>query len=223
MAIDTEPTRTSPLWTWNLAGRALRLVMLLILLACGLLMFTRAFPQEVTPAHLHEDLREGRVDYLEMESGENAYDDGGQVRWSSGLLTWQETWVPGPDWGAGLPRDVRVTPVADLHDEYPWWKNRHPAYLAWGACLLWLAMLAVTAARPDHRYAGRWSWFWMYTVGLSGALLYLLLEPHPLWKRGGDELDAPRRHVHGATGLLAAALLGLATLGLLFGLRAIVH
>jgi hypothetical protein len=202
---------------------AIRLVTLLILLGCGLLVFARAFPQEATVAHLHEDLREGRADYLELEPGERAYDDGGPVRWSNGLLTWHETWVPGPDWGVDSPREVRVTPVSDLHDEHPWWKNRHPAQLALGGCLLWSAMLAVMAGRPDHRYAGRWGWFWMYTVGLSGVLVHLLLEPHPLWTRNGDALDAPRRRLNGATGLLAAVLLGLATMGVMFGLRAIVH
>ncbi|OLT36977.1 hypothetical protein BJF79_06275 [Actinomadura sp. CNU-125] len=69
--------------------------MLVILPACGLLAFTRAFPQEVPPAQLHADLREGKVDHLEKESGENAYYDGGTVRWSSGLLTWHETRVTG--------------------------------------------------------------------------------------------------------------------------------
>ncbi|OLT36976.1 hypothetical protein BJF79_06270 [Actinomadura sp. CNU-125] len=97
-----------------------------------------------------------------------------------------------------------------------------PGLLRLGRWLLWSVMLAVMAGTGAHRYAGRWGWFWLYTVGLSGVLLHLLLEPRPLWTRGGGDLGPPARRLNGTTGLLAAIPLGLITLGALFGLRAVV-
>ena len=241
MIIAERSEKAPPERTWGLADKAIRLVVLVVLLFGGVLVFMRAFPHEVSPARLVQDLHEGKVSHLEREAGEGAMRDGGTVRWSTGLLNWYETSVPGPGWPSGAadprighdgmlerlvadsPRQVAVTPAQDLHGEQGWWENRHPAQLAQAAGLLWLLVLLVMLGDwRGRRHASRWAWFWLFTIGVVGALAYLLLEPRPLWARGGAGRGVSARQVHGITGLLAAVLLGLAAVGAAFGLRAFV-
>jgi hypothetical protein len=42
----------------------------------------------------------------------------------------------------------------------------------------------------ELRYANRWAWFWMFTFGQVGAILFLLLEPRSLWY--GTQPQPPR-------------------------------
>jgi hypothetical protein len=226
MPIAAERTTFPRDRVWSLAGRALRLVLLLVLLTCGLMVFNRAFPHEATAAQLAEDLRQRRVTHIELD-----VEDVRAVRWSNGLLTWYQTIAP-PGWSRnadpsfGTPDSrIKVTPrQVDLHTHVSPVELLHPVYLAGPAGgLLWLLLLLVMLDnRRDHRYASAWAWFWMFTVGLAGALVYLLVETRPLWAHGADGPpgEAARR-LHGSAGFLMAVLLGLATTGAAFGLRAI--
>ncbi|MEV7908302.1 hypothetical protein, partial [Streptomyces anulatus] len=74
--------------------------------------------------------------------------------------------------------------------------------------LAWLLMLT----RGENRYASRWAWLWMFLVG--GSLLYVLLEPYPLW-RGPYEVLPARARLDGTQGfaLAVAIFFGLGMVG----------
>ncbi len=75
-----------------------------------------------------------------------------------------------------------------------------------------LALLIMLGSTP--RLGNRWAWLWLLTVGQVGALLFLLLEPRPLWFAAGRR-PAPRGRLSGGWGFLAAIGLGLLSYGLL--------
>ena len=62
--------------------------------------------------------------------------------------------------------------------------------------------------RDRRRYGTRWAWFWVFaaTSGTLGPVLYLLLEPAPLWRRTGSTLPA-RPRLSGGQGLAVALVL----------------
>jgi len=74
-----------------------------------------------------------------------------------------------------------------------------------------LAALVLLAAGPQPRLATRWAWFW-----LSGlyplVLLFVLLEPVPLW-RGASSTAPARRLTAGWAFLVVLVLSALSLLG----------
>lgn len=58
------------------------------------------------------------------------------------------------------------------------------------AIALWIVLFGHMLLTREHRYANRSAWFWLFTVGQIGALLYLWSEPEPLL---GPLLRTPRR------------------------------
>jgi hypothetical protein len=233
--------------TRSVAGWMTRAALLVILSTSGLLAFTHANPREATPGHLVDDLRHGRVEHLERPRGESYFVDGeSRVRWSTGLLTWYETSVPGPGWPAvapgrpdsagadaaileGLvgasPQRVRLLPLGLHERRYPW--EYHPAQLAPFALVLWIPVFLVMLCRFGHRYANRWAWTWLFTIGVVGVVPYLLLEARPLWARDHGAYPPRRRYDEdderwsGTKGFLAALALGLVTVLTAFALRAL--
>jgi hypothetical protein len=233
---------------WSVAGWMTRAALLVILSTSGLLVFTYTNPREATPGQLVDDLRQGRVEHLERPRGEGYFVDGERwVRWSTGLLTWYETSVPGPGWpstapgrwGEGsdgdaailegvvgqAPNRVRLLPLALHEKRYPW--EYHPAQLAPFALALWIPVFLVMLCRFDHRYANRWAWTWLFTIGVVGVLPYLLLEARPLWARDYGAYPPTRRYDEdekrwsGTKGFIAALPLGMATALAAFGLRSL--
>ncbi|MFG1827745.1 hypothetical protein ACGFIJ_35160 [Microbispora bryophytorum] len=58
------------------------------------------------------------------------------------------------------------------------------------------------------RLGNRWAWFWLFTVGEVGAMLFLLLEPRPLW-RGLEPQNPVRNRMGGGGGCVLALCLSL--------------
>ncbi|WP_433182291.1 hypothetical protein [Actinoallomurus sp. CA-150999] len=219
----------------RLGGLAVRGAVLVLLIAAALPVLARTFPQQVGPARLAEDLRAGQVHRLEPERGESALEDGGPVHWSTGPLTWYATSLP-PDWrGAGAgrtsawppgtsPEDVLDTLVRESPRRVREWPvpldvetgilDYWPILLTAFVLTVWLIVFGTMLARHDHRYAGRWAWFWLFTVGQVGILLYLLLETRPLWT-ASRRLPSrePQRLWSGVAGLAIAVPIGLGILG----------
>jgi hypothetical protein len=60
-----------------------------------------------------------------------------------------------------------------------------------------------------HRYANRWAWFWLFTVGQVGAVLYLILEPRPIWRPASRTAPTGRSPMGGGSGFLLSILLSI--------------
>ncbi|RCG28953.1 hypothetical protein DQ384_21555 [Sphaerisporangium album] len=71
----------------------------------------------------------------------------------------------------------------------------------WWLATAWVVAFVVMLLGPPPRLANRWAWFWMFTVGQIGAILYFVLEPRPLW-RGLGEVPVPEKRVEGGSGCL---------------------
>jgi hypothetical protein len=78
------------------------------------------------------------------------------------------------------------------------------APLRYAAGAVWLLTLVHMLAQGGHRVANRWAWFWMFTIGQVGALLYLLREPTPLWR--AELLDTDSAPIRGGVGFGYAVL-----------------
>ncbi|MFD0855551.1 hypothetical protein ACFQ07_25140, partial [Actinomadura adrarensis] len=143
-------------------------------------------------------------------------------------------WGEGADGDAAIlqgvigesPNNVRLLPLGLHERRYPW--EYHPAqFAAPFALVLWVPVFLVMLCRFDHRYANRWAWTWLFTIGGVGVLPYLLLEPRPLWARDYGLYPIRRRYEEdekrwsGTKGFLAALLLGMVTALAAFGLQAL--
>jgi cytochrome b561 len=91
--------------------------------------------------------------------------------------------------------------------------------VGWLATAAWLVTFVVMLANRETRYANRWAWFWLFTHGLAGALIYLWLEPRPLWSRRGTDRD-PERRMRGPAGFLSAIMLAVVVSLLTVAVRA---
>lgn len=126
------------------------------------------------------------------------------------------TWVRDELTATGSRQVVRIV---DSSDRLAWiqrlpWDGLSAA--AGGAALgAFLLMLF----RREHRFGNRWAWFWVMlaTSGL-GSVLYLALEPSPIWQKPSRQRQLPQRPLFlGGAGLLIAIALkpALAVLALL--------
>ncbi|HUR05380.1 MAG TPA: hypothetical protein VM347_22760 [Nonomuraea sp.] len=86
----------------------------------------------------------------------------------------------------------------------------------WWIAASWVLVILTMLFAPP-RLANRWAWFWLFTVGQVGAILYLVLEPRPLWQGPGEGLTRDKR-VNGGSGcaysIILAIVSGLAALGI---------
>ncbi|MBO3750724.1 hypothetical protein J5X84_31995 [Streptosporangiaceae bacterium NEAU-GS5] len=139
------------------------------------------------------------------------------VHWSTGGLLWYQTDWMGDDY---TEKDL-LTAASGIHPElhvqqsghgglFPDWPFNVPAGIGWVAGAAWVVTLLLMLNTPEPRYANRWAWFWMFTVGQAGAILFLLLEPRSLWY--GTQPQAPRpTRMSGGNGCLTSILLGIVT------------
>jgi hypothetical protein len=190
-------------------------VLLLLVLATG----GGTVVASVHPAARHQqdlvaDLDAGRVTHLEYRSGDF------HVRWVDGWWRWRETVLESrPVNGAGSTAqsstawlrarvDASGHPVAVYDGATPrtgWWVNRvEPAPLKVATGVTLLVTFLIMLGRQRHRYANRWAWFWLFTIGQLGALLYLVLEPQPLWRPGSWPPRPARSLTRGGVGCLWA-------------------
>ncbi|MEU4535580.1 hypothetical protein AB0G15_12010 [Streptosporangium sp. NPDC023825] len=218
---------------WWVVGITIRTVLLLFL-TFGVLVFTLGVtPMQGTRAELRAAAAADRVSFVEYDEYRGYDGPDGQngviyyVRWAQGPLLWREFRLPPPAEGspayvlAELRKDLGRSQARvierDRFDRTGWipaWVDDMPGpvdgpWLTGGWILAFLIMLGSTP-----RLGNRWAWLWLFTVGQTGALLFLLLEPRPLWFAAGRR-PAPRERLSGGWGFLAAIGLGLLSYGLL--------
>lgn len=133
---------------------------------------------------------------------------GVEVLWQTGLLTWSEAWYQ-PTTGNTAPNGTatggasasardqlveelteaaaqsgRSLKVSDVTDHNVLLLNARELGAATPlgaiAIALWIVLFGHMLLTREHRYANRWAWFWLFTVGQIGALLYLWSEPESL-------------------------------------------
>jgi hypothetical protein len=225
---------------WNLG---LRLVLLAVLAVAAVVALPSAKPQSSDVENFLSDLRSGRVASVRYvgQSVEVRW----STDWSHWYhASLQEAPLPklppAPD---GAVADNAPDGTADQWVQQALLATGHPRLnfdiidtahepgrLAWAGQLPWhgFSVWAVTAAglafalmllRREHRFGNRWAWFWVMgaTSGL-GAVLYLILEPGPVWQRPSRRRPLPPRPAFfgGAGFLIALAFTpALALVGLL--------
>lgn len=225
-------------------GRVLRAGALVVLLLAALSVAGSALPGWRGTDDLIADLAAGRVTYIEYVPVRDT------VRWVDDQVRWRQALIAAP------PGETPGQPVLGREEE--WVRDRieasgHPVdlvvrnstgvgwelWLLWvpstplraAATVVWLLTLVHMLTRGGHRFANRWAWFWLFAIGQSGALLYLLCEPAPLWTGLGrraapgrtGRAAKPSTPIRGGTGFAYAVLLafcsGVLSLGVAVLLR----
>jgi hypothetical protein len=220
---------------WRAGDRwsaAFRLVLLLVLLAGAASVAGSLRPAQRTEAELGRDIAAGRVSYLDYD--EQIRD----VRWVTGWWHWHETTLVTPDPDADQPStgDPALTRLyQQIHASGRFVpvrirsSNQHPNFwpfmVVWdpleiATVAAWIGTFLLMLSTTRHRYANRWAWFWLFTFGQAGALLYLVLEPQPIWRpRSWPPRIKPP--IGGGTGLLWAILLPCAGSVVVYGIASL--
>ena len=204
---------------------AFRMLLLLVLVVGAATTVASVRPPERPESDLTADLAAGRVTYLDYErSNHTVHWVNGWWQWrATTLVSWREngerpsTVDPQSDAALGwLYRQIDASghpiPVRFRVDHEPrWW----PARIVWeplqvAAVAAWIGSFLIMLGHARHRYANRWAWFWLFTVGQAGVLLYLILEPQPLWRPRSWPPRTDRAPARGGTGLIWAILLSIA-------------
>ncbi|MEV7908301.1 hypothetical protein [Streptomyces anulatus] len=222
---------------WWIAGIAVRVALLLILLWGALVVVLSMSPTPRTLPEFRASLAAGRISAVSYRvtpggRGGEVYEyqvpprkDGGEVsglKWSEGPLRWHRL-DRLPLFGASgvytldrLRDDTAASTVRAVQetDSSPgWWYARWPfdvpALLGlWWVGAAWAATFLIMIGSTP-RLGNRWAWFWMFGVGQVGAIAFLLLEPRPLWYRHGRR-PPPRRRLEGGLGCLTSIVLSVA-------------
>ncbi|WP_433369767.1 hypothetical protein [Streptosporangium sp. CA-115845] len=211
---------------WRILGLTVRTVLLLVLLFGVLVTVLSLTPLTATRAELRAAGAVDRLSLIEYDEQAGAIH---RIRWAQGPLIWceigPETLLAGPaaytraDLRGDLGRSqVRMTELDDS-DEWkfiPFWAREVPTSVGgvWVVGAWLLTFLIMLGSTP--RLGNRWAWLWIFTVGQAGAMLFLLLEPRPLWFEAGRR-PAPRERLGGVRGFLLAIGVGLLSTGLALG------
>ncbi|WP_157594502.1 hypothetical protein [Streptosporangium amethystogenes] len=217
---------------WRILGLTIRTVLLLVLIFGGLVAALSLTPRPGTRAELRAAAAADRVSLLEYDEQAGAIQ---RIRWAQGTLIWREI---GPeallakqpaytraDLRGDLGRSrIRATEPddSDRVELVPSWVGKVPAAVGgvWVIGAWVLAFLIMLGSTP--RLGNRWAWLWLFTVGQTGALLFLLLEPRPLWFEAGRR-PAPRERLGGVRGFLLAIGVGLLSAGLTLSAGALLN
>ncbi|AWS47600.1 hypothetical protein [Streptosporangium sp. 'caverna'] len=217
---------------WRIVGLVVRCVLLVVLLWGGLVTLLSLNPVPRTQGEFRAAAAAGRITAVEFreQNGDLSY-----VRWTEGPLVWR--WIsPRPlveNSGAYTVTDLR----RDLGDDsvrtinirgdtgggtfLPSWPFQVRGPTAGWVAVAWvLTILIMLGSTP--RLGNRWAWFWMFGIGQVGAILFLLLEPRPLWFRAGEH-PAPRKRLEGGFGFLTAIGFGMITAWVTFALGQLVN
>ncbi|MBG0826889.1 hypothetical protein HS041_03765 [Planomonospora sp. ID67723] len=224
-----ETERLRPLW--KVLGLAVRIILLVLLLAGALIVALSTAPSGRTLGEFRAAAQADRVSQVVYRQ------QGGDVLhlvWSEGPLVWHE--VQGLPVGDGpevysvkqFRREIGATSARVNKEEaasgsrgiFPNWPFRVPVTLgAWAVGAAWcVTFLGMLGSTP--RWGNRWAWFWLFTVGQIGAILFLLLEPRPGWNLSDREPE-PRARWDGRTGCLLSLGLGIASAVAAVGLGAL--
>jgi hypothetical protein len=186
-------------------------VLVRVLVAVGLLLVwaqTAGGPVERSTGDLLTDLAVGEVRSLTIERPDPRSVTSGEaeVQWTTdGQTFWATYWsstVPGED-DEGLTilaaaRDAGVP----VQSEPSAFVERDDAGPAWSA--VGLAALLVLVLGPEPRLATRWAWFWLAVAAAPVWLVFVLLEPVPLWSRSPRPV---RRRLTGGWAFLVSVTL----------------
>ncbi|MGB6038227.1 MAG: hypothetical protein WBG39_00080 [Gordonia sp. (in: high G+C Gram-positive bacteria)] len=202
-----------------------RVVALLILVTGCAATVVAAQPRTADYPEFARALDSGSVDSVVFDESDGTVSDTWIGAWSTGLFQWRRGPIvadPVSKSQAMQSLRNRGVEISENSDQVPNnWAFRSSAWFGMALTLAWLGtFVAMLASRP--RWGNRWAWFWMFTVGQVGVLLYLLIEPASLWKKsavspcvdaatvsGGE--STPDTRVHGWRGLLYAVFLALGT------------
>jgi hypothetical protein len=182
-----------------------RVVLLVVLLWGTLLAFFSALPQERSAAEFHAKLYAGQVSAVIYRHADHAVD----LRWSTSPFTWYHSVDPNLKHG--------LTNLVGPGGTYPYvvgakslthpkwlafiWTLRVPDFYGWLVELAWIISFVTMLRTKEHRVGNRWAWFWLFTLGQIGAVLYLFLEPRSLWRGVGSQEPLPNR-LGGGRGLI---------------------
>jgi hypothetical protein len=213
---------------------AFRLVLLLVLLAGAVSVAVAALPSTRPESDLTRDIAAGRITYLDYD--EQTRD----VRWVTGRWHWHETTLV--TWQAGADRssstgDPAMTWLLQRIDESGHFvsvrihrthnRSLWPSEIIWDRLQIatmaaWIGTFLLMLGTTRHRYANRWAWLWLFTFGQVGALLYLVLEPQPIW-RPRSWPPRGRPPIGGGSGFLGSILLSWGAVTAAYGLAWLVR
>ncbi|GAA1284491.1 hypothetical protein Psi02_33530 [Planotetraspora silvatica] len=182
-----------------------RVVLLVVLLWGTLLAFFAALPQERSAAEFHAKLYAGQVSAVIYRHVDHDVD----LRWSTSPFTWYHS--VDPNLKHGLTNLVRpggtypyvVGAKSLTHPRWlaAMWTLRVPDSFGWLVMLAWIISFVMMLRTKVHRVGNRWAWFWLFTFGQIGAVLYLLLEPRSLWW-GVEPQEPPANPLGGVRGII---------------------
>ncbi|GAA4207956.1 hypothetical protein GCM10022252_72340 [Streptosporangium oxazolinicum] len=209
---------------WRIVGLTIRSILLIVLIFGVLITVLSATPLPGTRAELRAAAAADRVSFVEHDGGNGAIS---YVRWAQGPLLWREIrpqMLPDdslPSTRAELRQDLGPSRARVVERDHsggmawiPGWVADMPGPIG-GPWLIgsWiLTFLIMLGSTP--RLGNRWAWFWLFTAGQVGAILFLLLEPRPLWFAAG-RVPAPRERLGGGRGFLLAIGVSMLSSGLL--------
>jgi hypothetical protein len=156
-------------------------------------------------------LRAGRVTYVIVGGGRSHLTD---LRWSTSPLFWYRSQAGDytrrdltRDLGTAGARPVVRLPQSQGKGALPRWPFTVPVpRLGWTVRVAWLATFLIMLGTARPRLGNRWAWFWLFTVGSVGAVLFLYWEPRSL-RRGLRPQEPPARPLSGGMGFTAAVCL----------------
>ncbi|UFU07500.1 hypothetical protein [Ruania halotolerans] len=224
----TTPEGGSP---WTLV--VVRAVLLVAALAMAIPAATQAYREPL--GQLRADLEAGRVTSMEIERPEPGTGAEGQfeVRWDAGLFDsiaqYEYSSERDLDEGADLVRAAHAAGVEvvviDLDDDFVRIDGVLARQLAPVGLLTAAGILIVLITGPQPWFATKWAWFWLATAIPVLWLVYLLIEPRPLWlsirlARAGREpvplVDHQERRLTGGWAFLIGAVLSSMLAGVAF-------
>ncbi|WP_169951454.1 hypothetical protein [Microbispora sp. H11081] len=193
---------------YRIAGLWVRVVLLVVLLWGALVSVLSLTPRERTLADFRTALRAGQVTYV-IYRGEQT-----DLRWSTAPLFWYRAHQPEPYTRRDLLRDldpaVPGPEVAWARSRWAFfsgWPFHVPVHgAAWPVGVAWIVALLVMLGIERPRLGNRWAWFWLFTVGEVGAILFLLLEPRSLW-HGLESQESLSKPLSGGRGCALAVCL----------------
>ena len=204
-ACSGAPPRVLRRWS---AEAALRLVLAVLFAIVPLLL--AAAPEDRPVSELFVALSRGQVIAVQTPPADQI--GAHTVRWSTG--TWQDydsvVRVSEEDPQLLLraartsPREVRLSSTPD--DVDPWVTGE--LHVNWPGVALLAGLfvfvpLFFLGREPAH--ATRWAWFWLSCTLPVSLVVYLLIEPLPLWRRHGVVTGRPR--LTGGWALLAGLVI----------------
>ncbi|GAA1313949.1 hypothetical protein Psi02_64500 [Planotetraspora silvatica] len=203
-----EPYRTVGLWV--------RVVLLVVLLWGALLTVLSANPRERSATDFQTALHAGQITYVIYEgSGDHLHD----LRWSIGPLFWYQAKASSTltymrrdllnDLSAVSPRPV-VRWVSSRNNGgglLPDWPFQVPVpRVSWLVTVAWIATFVIMIGTARPRLGNRWAWFWLFSVGEIGAIMFLFSEPRAVWRGLGPQEPASGRMSGGQGCLMAICL-----------------